>query len=169
MTYKRTRGWVISLLCLRVCVLTYRCCLCGPVVTPRTATRHHPPTHLRDDTLLCSSFLQEHQFKLSTPIFELASVVPSNGSPSSDLLIAREIATQLKELESCVVTLLRQATAFAQRTVIITNAEHGQEQYRHTHDMTRPMAMRSSVHQPATIKIAFFNQRRSTNPRDAQD
>lgn len=76
-----------------------------------------------DDTLLCSSFLQANSFKLDSTLYDL-----NRELQETDPLVVREqreVALQLRELETCVVTLLRQATASTTRTVIVTNAEHG--------------------------------------------
>lgn len=77
-----------------------------------------------DDTLLCSSFLQANQFKLDSELYDLDR--PLVESDSTFTREQREVALQLKELETCVGTLLRQATALLHQSVyIVTNAEHG--------------------------------------------
>lgn len=76
-----------------------------------------------DDTLLCSSFLQARSFRLDSDVYDLSR--PLCASDSADVREQREIALQLRELESCVVTLLRQATSSSHRVHIVTNAERG--------------------------------------------
>lgn len=75
-----------------------------------------------DDTLLCSSFLQEHGLRLDTPLADLS--VPEDPLATLEEKQAREVAVQIRELEAGVHQLLTTCIA-AHRTVIVTNAEQG--------------------------------------------
>jgi hypothetical protein len=72
---------------------------------------------------LCSSYLQSHGYRLDSTVYDLSRALQENDS--AEIRQAREIATQLKELESAVLQLLKQCVAAAVRTIIITNAEQG--------------------------------------------
>lgn len=76
-----------------------------------------------DDTLLCSSFLSAAGLRLDSAMPDLS--IPLDPAAPPHAKQAHEVAVQLRELETCVCQLLQQSIARSQRTLIVTNAEHG--------------------------------------------
>lgn len=75
-----------------------------------------------DDTLLASSYLAAYNIRLDSAPVDLA--LPADPCASLEVRQAREVAEQMRELEQCVYALLQASLAKAQRTIIVTNAEH---------------------------------------------
>jgi len=100
-------------------------------VPPASPTQHainNMPTETvilldYDDTLLCSSFLAAHGMRLDSPLPDLSLPLSPAASPAERQ--AREVATQLRELETCVHQLLINSINHSHRTIVVTNAEQG--------------------------------------------
>lgn len=96
-----------------------------------------------DDTLLCSSFLAANNLHPNSILSDLS--IPADPLATAEQRQSREIAMQLRDLETCVSQVLQHSLAKAQRTIIVTNAEQGWVQLSASRFLPRVCSLLQSV------------------------